>query len=90
MKVENRKGTSKKKTNLNKLYKAMNKLTVDAVDNEVMKRLKMLIDSSEDDMPKTTIDALIAKPMSATPSTFPEGLQPYIKHFIFMNKRSKK
>ncbi len=82
--------TRKKKTNLNRLYTTMNKLTIDAVDNEVMKRFKLLIDSLDDDMPKNKVDSLIAKPSSSEPNLFPEGLQPYIKHFIFMNKRNNK
>lgn len=83
------KATRRKKTNLNRLYSNMNKLTVDAVDNEIMRRFKLLIDASEEDMPKIVIDSLLANPSSSDPSVFPEGLQPYIKHYIFMSKRNK-
>jgi len=85
-----RKTIRKKKTNLTRLYTTMNKLTVDAVDNEIMRRFKLLIDASEEDLPKAEIDALIKEPSSAEPSVFPEGLQPYIKHYLFMTKRKNK
>ena len=78
-----------KKTNLTRLYNQMHKLASDAVDNEIMKRFKVLIDAVEEDLPKTHIDALISEPKSADISVFPEGLLPYVKHFIYMVKRDK-
>jgi len=78
-----------KKTNLTKLYNHMNKMSIDAVDSEVMKKFKVLIDSAEEDVPKAIIDSLISDPKTSDTSVFPEGLQPYVKHFIFMKKRMK-
>ena len=78
-----------KKTNLNRLYNHMHKLSSDAVDNEIMKRFKVLIDACEEDLPKTNIDALIGEPKSADTSVFPEGLLPYVKHYIYMVKRDR-
>ncbi|HON16828.1 MAG TPA: hypothetical protein PKX79_00750 [Spirochaetota bacterium] len=81
---------SAKKTNLMKLYNHMNKLSIDAVDNEVLKRFKMLIDACEEDVPKNDIDQLMGDPKGTDTSIFPEGLQPYIKHYVFMTKRNLK
>lgn len=78
-----------KKTNLTRLYNHMNKLSSDAVDNEIMKRFKILIDTCEEDLPKIHIDTLISEPKAADTSVFPEGLLPYVKHFIYMVKRNK-
>jgi len=78
-----------KKTNLTKLYNHMNKMSHDAVDSEVLKKFKVLIDSAEEDLPKVVIDSLISDPKASDASIFPEGLQPYVKHFIFMKKRNK-
>ncbi len=78
-----------KKTNLTRLYNMMHKLSSDAVDNEIMKRFKVLIDACEEDLPKIHIDSLISEPKTADTSVFPEGLQPYVKHFVFMVKRDK-
>ena len=80
---------SVRKTNLTKLYNHMNKMSHDAVDSEVMKKFKVLIDSAEEDLPKIVIDSLISDPKASDTSVFPEGLQPYVKHFIFMKKRDK-
>jgi len=78
-----------KKTNLTKLYNHMHKMSLDAVDSEVIKRFKVLIDACEEDLPKATIDTLIGEPKGADTSVFPEGFQPYVKHYIFMIKREK-
>lgn len=78
-----------KKTNLTKLYNHMHKMSLDAVDSEVIKRFKVLIDACEEDLPKAVIDALITDPKGSDTSVFPEGLQPYVKHYIFMIKRDK-
>lgn len=78
-----------KKTNLTKLYNQMHKLSLDAVDSEVIKRFKILIDASEEDLPKAVIDTLLNDPKLSDTSIFPEGLQPYVKHYIFMIKREK-
>ena len=78
-----------KKTNLTKLYNHMNKMSQDAVDSEVLKKFKVLIEAAEEDLPKIIIDSLIADPKATDTSEFPEGLQPYIKHFVFMKKRVK-
>mgnify|MGYP001355726959 FL=1 len=78
-----------KKTNLTKLYNHMHKMALDAVDSEVIKRFKVLIDACEEDLPKAIIDTLISEPKSSDTSVFPEGLQPYVKHYVFMIKREK-
>lgn len=78
-----------KKTNLTKLYNHMHKMSIDAVDSEVIKRFKILIDACEEDLLKANIDTLIAEPKSADTSIFPEGFQPYVKHYVFMIKRDK-
>jgi hypothetical protein len=78
-----------KKTNLTKLYNHMHKMSLDAVDSEVIKRFKVLIDACEEDLPKAVIDTLISEPKGTDTSVFPEGFQPYVKHYIFMVKRDK-
>ncbi|MFA5518754.1 MAG: hypothetical protein WDA74_05800 [Spirochaetota bacterium] len=76
-----------RKTNLLRLYNRMTKLTSDAVDNEIVKRFKILIDASEEDLPKIEIDTLLNDHNNIDTHAFPEGLQPYVKHYIFMVKR---
>ena len=73
-----------KKTNLTRLYNHMHKMSLDAVDNEIIKRFKILIDASEEDVPKTDVDQLLSDPKSTDTSVFPEGLQPYVRHYVLM------
>lgn len=86
----NRRGRSKRKTNLNRLYTAMNKMSADAVDKEILKRFKILIDTSDEDLPKIRVDEILKTPEVVDLPQFHESLQPYIKHYLFMIKRLTK
>ena len=66
----------------------MSQLIVDAVDKEIVKRFKVIIDTMEEDITKTTLQAIMKQPESLDLSTFSEGVQPYIRHYIFMVKRA--
>lgn len=77
-----------KKVNLLKLYSEMNKLQNDAVDKEVIKRFKIIIDTSEEDITKKSLHLILKEPKSVNILEFNDSLQPYIKHYIFLLKRS--
>ncbi len=82
-----------KKVNLLKLYSEMNKLSNDAVDKEVIKRFKIIIDTIEEDITKKSMLLILKEPKNVTVSDFSDSLQPYIKHYLFLfrrNKRAKK
>lgn len=79
-----------KKVNLLKIYSEMNKLSNDAVDKEVIKRFKIIIDTIEEDITKKSLQLVLKDPKSVTISDFSESLQPYIKHYVFLIKRSKR
>ncbi len=81
---------TKRKTNLYKLYSDMNKRVHDAVDKEVVKRFKTLIDTSAEEITKSALDSVLHNPLEAEASNYEEGIQPYIKHYIFMVKRGAK
>jgi hypothetical protein len=81
---------SKKKSNLSRLCLEMNKLTRDAVDKEVTKRFKILIETTEEDITKVSLNQILKDPKDVDLSIFHESLQPYIKHYLFMAKRNKK
>jgi predicted component of type VI protein secretion system len=81
---------SAKKTSLLKLCAAMNKYVIDAVDKEIVKRFKILIDTIDDDITRQQLDQIMKDPESVELASFHEGLQPYVKHYIFMVKRNKK
>lgn len=85
-----KKNRIKRKANLLKLHSAMSKLVKDAVDKEVVKRFKILIDSTDEDLSKTEVDSIMKHYTSVDLANYHEGLQPYIKHFVFMMKRKQK
>jgi hypothetical protein len=80
---------SRRKTNLLRLCSEMNKAAKDAVDKEITKRFKTLIDTSEEDITKSSLDVILKHMKDVDISIFHESLQPYIKHYIFMIKREK-
>ena len=80
----------KKKFNLLRIYTEMNKLSADAVDREVIKRFKILIDTGEEDITKVSMNLILKEPKNVNVSSFHESLQPYIKHYLFLYKREHK
>lgn len=80
----------KKNINLSRLCSEMTHLSADAVDKEIIKRFKTMIDTSEEDITKTSLGLILKDPKNVDLNSFHEGLQPYVKHYLFMSKRNKK
>ena len=81
----------KKRNNLLKLCNEMGKYVIDANDKEIIKRFKTTITSAtEDDISKTRLDIILKTPKEVVINEYSEGIQPYIKHYLFMIKRKKK
>ena len=78
---------NKKKTNLLRLHAEMIKLIVDAVDREIVKRFKIIVDTGDGDITKQSLLAILREPETTNPMAYEERLQPYIKHYLFMLKR---
>ena len=86
--MTDKKTSAKRKTNLLKLFASMSQFSLDAVDKEIVKRFKVIIDTMEEDITKTTLQAIMKQPENLDLSAFSEGVQPYIRHYIFMLKRA--
>lgn len=80
---------TRKKVNLLKLCTEMNKMAHDAVDREIIKRFKTIIDTGEEDISKARLSLILNEPKNVELSDFHESHQPYIKHYLFMLKRDK-
>lgn len=78
-----------RKANLLKLCTEMNKMAHDAVDREIIKRFKTIIDTGEEDITKVKLTSVLNDPKNIELSDFHESHQPYIKHYLFMLKRDK-
>lgn len=87
--MTDKKTTVKQKVNLAKLFAEMNTLAIDAVDKEIVKRFKTIIETMEEDISKTTLTTILKQPDSLDLSIFNEGVQPYLRHYIFMKKREE-
>lgn len=85
--MTDKKTTVKRKVNLAKLFAEMNKLAIDAVDKEIVKRFKTIIETMEEDISKTTLTTIMKQPDALDLGMFNEGVQPYLRHYIFMKKR---
>ena len=79
--------SGRKKTNLSRLCSQMGKMAVDAVDKEIIKRFKIIIDTADDDISKSNLETILNDSNSVVVSQYHESLQPYIKHYLFMLKR---
>ncbi len=80
----------KKNANLSRLCSEMTAIATDAVDKEIIKRFKTMIDTTEEDITKVSLTTILKEPKNVDLNSFHEGLQPYIKHYLFMAKRVKK
>ena len=63
---------------------------MDAVDKEVVKRFKTVIDSATEDITKSLVDQVINNSDELQINVIPEMFHPYVKHFLFMKKRNSK
>lgn len=83
-----KKGAAKRKVNLLKLHTHMHQISHDAVDKEITKRFKTVVDSAEEDISKNLLASIMKHYDTLDLNQFGEGMQPYIRHYIFMLKRS--
>ena len=68
----------------------MRKLSVEVNDTEICKRLEILMATSKDDLPIAQVNLLLADPKSFDPRAIAEPFTQYVRHFIYMVKRSGK
>ncbi|HPB81540.1 MAG TPA: hypothetical protein PK200_05820 [Spirochaetota bacterium] len=89
-KAKAKKKVTRRKTNLLRLSSEMNKIAQDAVDKEIIRRFRTLIDTCEEDITKSSLTQVLKESKDVEVSSFHESLQPYVKHYLFMLKRSQK
>ena len=83
------KSAKKRRTHLLRLCTEMNNHAIDANDKEIIKRFKTTITSSEEDISRSALDQIIHRPQEVEMDDFSESVQPYVKHYVFMNARKK-
>lgn len=77
----------KSKPGISKLLTAMRKLVVEINDQEICRRLEILMNSEKEDLPAPSIKRLMDDPASFDARSMPEPYTQYVRHFIYMHKR---
>lgn len=78
------------KPSINKLLSAMRKLSVEVNDHEVCRKLEILMNSEKDDFSPALARRIIDLPPDFDPREVPEPYTQYIRHYLYMVRRSQK
>lgn len=79
-----------KRVAFSKLLNAMRRLSIEVNDNEICKRLEVLLLTSKEDLSMSLIKALIESPLEFEPKDIQEPYTQYVRHFIYMVKRNER
>ena len=81
----------KYKTGIGKLLSAMKKNIREVNDQEVCRRLEILMHSEKEDMNSTLVKRLLeSSPYEIDPKEVPEPFSQYVKHYYYMLKREER
>ncbi|MEQ8353772.1 MAG: hypothetical protein RH862_20005 [Leptospiraceae bacterium] len=70
-----------------RLLSAMKKLNREVNDQEICRRLEILINSEKEDLPPSFVKSLLESPADFDPSAVSEPYTQYVKHYLYMVKR---
>ncbi|MBU43612.1 MAG: hypothetical protein CMN76_10355 [Spirochaetaceae bacterium] len=73
-----------------RLLSAMKKLTREVNDQEICRRLEILINSEKEDLPPSSVKSLLEDPADFDPSVVSEPYTQYVKHYLYMVKREER
>ncbi len=73
-----------------RLLSAMKKLTREVNDQEICRRLEILINSEKEDLPPSSVKSLLEDPADFDPSMVSEPYTQYVKHYLYMVKREER
>jgi hypothetical protein len=69
---------------------AMQRLSTEVNDTEICKRFETLMFTNKDDLNLQLITQLLANPRDFDPNVIQEPFGQYVRHFLYMIKRSEK
>lgn len=75
---------------LNKLLTSMKKLSIEVNDQEICKKLELLISTTKEEINSNLIKNLFEDPLNFNPNDIQEPFCQYVRHFTYMIKRNKK
>ena len=71
-----------------KLLSVMKRLTEEVNDQEICRRLEILMNSEKDDLPVSMVRELLEAPERFDPSGVQDPYSQYIRHYLYMIKRA--
>ncbi len=74
-------------TGITRLLSAMKKMIEEVNDQEICRRLEILMNTEKEDLPPAMIKSLLQNPAQFDPSEVSEPYTQYVKHYLFMVKR---
>ena len=75
---------------LSKLLVAMKKLSIEVNDQEICKKLELLISTTKEEINPNTIKSLFDDPLNFDSHDIPEPFSQYVRHFVYMIRRNNK
>ncbi len=78
---------SKANPGISKLLSSMKKLILEVNDQEICRRLDILLHSGKDDLPAPMIRRILENPTEFDAREVPEPYTQYVKHYLYMLKR---
>jgi len=81
---------AKSNPNLTKLLFSMKKLSSEVNDQEICRRLEILINSDHDDLSVTLSNRIFDDPNNIEPKMIPEPFTQYVMHYLYMCKRESR
>lgn len=75
---------------LNKLLSSMKKLSIEVNDQEICKKLELLISTTKEEINPNLIKNLFEDPLNFNSNDIQEPFCQYVRHFTYMIKRNEK
>ena len=68
----------------------MRKLIREVNDQEICRRLEILMNTEKEDLPSATVRRMLEQPLDFDPREVPEPFTQYVKHYLYMIKRESR
>lgn len=78
---------SRSSQGVSRLLSAMKKLIVEVNDQEICRRLEILMNSEKEDLPQPIVRRILDTPNEIDAREVPEPYTQYVKHYLYMLKR---
>lgn len=81
---------SKSNQGVHRLLTAMKKIQREVNDQEICRRLEILMNSEKEDIPGSLVKRIFENPENVEPKDIPEPYTQYVMHYFYMMKRENR